>query len=96
MPKPGLSTAPSRRKSIASLTGLCTLTLALTTTGCATPMPPSQERSPLPANLTAPCPNLTPLDGPSGASVLRKLVEVAEAYYECQRRHRALAEAVGP
>lgn len=45
----------------------------------------------------AACPNLVPLDKAEGAQVLRKLIEVSEMYYECQRRHEALAHAVeGP
>lgn len=28
--------------------------------------------------------------------MLRKLLEVSEAYYECARNHQALAEAVAP
>lgn len=40
------------------------------------------------------CPDLTPLDDAQAATVLRKVVEVSEAYYACQRRHDALIEAV--
>lgn len=57
-------------------------------------MPPSQERPPIPASLTASCADLTPLADGSGASVLRKLVEVSKMYHECKRRHTALSEAV--
>ncbi len=54
------------------------------------------QRPAIPANLTTPCPMLTPLADGSGASVLRKLVEVAEEYADCRRRHDALIEAVKP
>lgn len=39
---------------------------------------------------------LAPLTDGSGASVLRKLVEVSEQYHDCRRRHDALIEAVKP
>lgn len=61
--------------------------------GCATTSP-SGDRAPLPPSLTSPCPDLSPLSDGTGASVLRKLIEVAEQYYECQRKHGALVEAV--
>lgn len=63
-------------------------------TACATPTPPSTDRQPLPPSLTTACPDLTPLDDAQGGSVLRKLIETSEMYYECRRRHRALADAV--
>lgn len=64
--------------------------------GCATPpTPPSgAERAPIPPSLTSPCPDLSPLSDGTGASVLRKLIEVAEQYYDCQRKHRELVNAV--
>ncbi len=40
---------------------------------------------------------LTPLADGTGASVLRKIIEVSELYYECRRKHAALVDAVkGP
>lgn len=63
-------------------------------TGCATPTPPSEERAPIPANLTVECPALDPLKDATGASVLRKLIEVSRLYYECRSRHKRLVEAV--
>lgn len=63
--------------------------------GCATPTQRSPaSRAPIPANLTSPCEDLSPLQDGTGASVLRKLIEVAELYYACQRKHAALADAV--
>ena len=46
------------------------------------------------ASLTEQCPALTVLTDPSGGAVLRKLVEVSDAYYDCAARHRRLVEAV--
>jgi hypothetical protein len=63
-------------------------------TGCAAPMPPSAERSPLPADLLTQCPNLLPLDDAVADSVLRKIVEISEMYYECARGKSALIEAI--
>lgn len=40
------------------------------------------------------CPPLLPLEGKTGADVLRKLVEVGEAYYECADGKAALIRAV--
>jgi hypothetical protein len=57
---------------------------------------PYQERAPLAGNLTAPCPDLTPLDDGLAATVLRKLVEVGEAYRLCAARHAELVKAVQP
>jgi hypothetical protein len=57
--------------------------------GCVASMPRS-----LPVNLTRLCPDLTPLEEGSGAAITRKLVEVSELYYDCQRRHRALVESL--
>jgi len=55
----------------------------------------SLPRPSISANLVAPCENLTPLADGSGASVLRKLVEVSNSYYECARKHDALVQAAG-
>ena len=68
------------------------LTVALV--GCASPQTPSGVRMELPANLTSPCPQLTELQDGQAGTVLRKLIEVAESYYECADKHRALVEAV--
>ena len=63
------------------------------TAGCATPTP-HLPAVPIPANLTQPCPDLTPMAGKTGADVLRKIVEISQAYYECADAHAALIEAV--
>lgn len=55
---------------------------------------PSQDAPLIPANLTAPCPELSPLDDKTGAGLLAKLIEVSEQYYQCKARHRGLSEAV--
>lgn len=94
MPKQGLSTAPSPRALIGTLTAPFIVMSVLMMTGCATPIQPLPDKLPLPANLTSHCPNLEPLSDGTGASVLRKLIEVSELYYECQRKHKALVEAV--
>lgn len=60
------------------------------------PLPVLPPRPAIPANLTSPCPLLTPLADGSGASVLRKLVEVSEYYHDCRRRHDALIDAIKP
>ena len=36
---------------------------------------------------------MTVLTDGSAATVLRKVIEISEQYYECQRRHGALVEA---
>jgi hypothetical protein len=41
-----------------------------------------------------PCPPLEPLQGTTGADVLRKLVEVGQGYNECADAHAALVRAV--
>jgi hypothetical protein len=41
-----------------------------------------------------PCPPLVPLEGKTGADVLRKLMEVGEAYAECSDGKAALIRAV--
>jgi hypothetical protein len=41
-----------------------------------------------------PCPPLEPLQGTTGADVLRKLVEVGQAYHECSDGKDALIRAV--
>ena len=64
----------------------------LTTTGCAASTP--RLRGNLPASLTQPCPPLAPLDGKTGADVLRKLVEVGRAYNECAAGKQALIDAL--
>jgi hypothetical protein len=74
--------------------GLSIAIAASTMTGCAPQTALLPDRAPLPPNLTAPCPDLTPLTDASAAAVLRKLTEVAESYYACQRRHGALTKAV--
>jgi hypothetical protein len=96
MQKQRLSTAPSRGRWTSISTVLCIVIASSMLTACATRMPPSQARSPLPPSLTNECPSLSPLsDGTLGA-VLRKLIEVSEQFYECQRKHRALVDAVAP
>lgn len=94
MRKPEPSIGRSRRTSTATLTVPLIVLIAGMLQGCQTPMPPSEARAPLPANLTQPCPDLTPLETATGAAVLRKIVETAELYYECQARHRALVDAL--
>jgi hypothetical protein len=41
-----------------------------------------------------PCPPLEPLQGTTGADVLRKLVEVGQAYNECSDDKAALIKAI--
>jgi hypothetical protein len=50
--------------------------------------------APIPANLLQPCPPLEPLEGKTGADVLRKLVEIGEAYNGCADGKAALIKAV--
>lgn len=81
----------------ASLIGpFIVMSLALTTTGCASPATPSEGRIALPANLIQPCPPLTDLEDAKGGTVLRKLIEVAEMYYDCAQSKQALIDAVQP
>jgi hypothetical protein len=48
----------------------------------------------VPVSLLQPCPPLAPLDGISGADMLRKLVEVGRMYNDCADSMDALIEAV--
>lgn len=41
-----------------------------------------------------PCPPLTPLEGVTGADVLRKFIEVGEMYNDCRGSMEALIRAV--
>ena len=72
---------------------LSTAMFACLLAGCASPMPPSQGRTPLDASLVEPCPPLSPLADGTGAAVLRKLIEVGDAYADCSARHRRMVEA---
>jgi len=38
----------------------------------------------------AECPLLAPLEGKTGRHLIEKIVETAEAYYECRAKHDAL------
>jgi hypothetical protein len=78
-----------RRISIA----LCISASAWMMTGCATSTPRSPA-APVPANMLQLCPSLAPLEGKTGADVLRKLLEVGEAYAECADGKAALICAV--
>lgn len=62
--------------------------------GCSSLMQGSPANDPLPGNLTAECPVLSPLEGKTGAALVRKLLEVSELYYDCRDKHRRLKEAV--
>lgn len=73
--------------------GLAIGLIVLMLTACASPMPPSPVRPPLPPLLLQPCPPLSPLQGTTGADVLRKLVEVGEAYHDCAVSKDALIKA---
>lgn len=62
--------------------------------GCSSLTQGSPGSDPLPGNLTAECPPLSPLEGKTGAALARKLLEVSELYYDCRDKHRRLKEAV--
>ena len=50
---------------------------------------------PVPANLTAPCPPLTPLaKGATVGDLFEKAVETAGLYRACRSRHDALSKLV--
>lgn len=59
--------------------------------GCASGPTPMPARLP-PANLTTACPELPPPRSARGADLLDNHVQVAELYYGCREKHRALAE----
>lgn len=63
---------------------------------CSTPEPLSvvSPRPPLPANLIQPCQRLTPLLDGAASSILNKIIEVSQLYYECSRKQEKLIEAV--
>ena len=94
MRKQRSSTVPSRSRWTAWWRALFIGISALMLTACVALTPPLPDRAPIPANLTSPCPSLTPLDEGSGAAVLRKVVEISEQYYDCARKHKGLANAV--
>lgn len=71
-----------------------TVTCALTLTACAASQKPSAARAPLDASLTEPCPPLSPLADGTGATVLRWILDSADAYNDCAGKHRRLVEAV--
>jgi len=48
----------------------------------------------VPANLTAPCAALQPLDSSTGAAILPWAVGVVEKYNDCAQRHSALVNAI--
>lgn len=48
----------------------------------------------VPANLTAPCAALQPLDSSTGAAILPWAVGVVEKYNDCARRQGALVKAI--
>ena len=63
-------------------------------TQCTPLTPLLPDRPPLPPELTQACQPLNPLTDGRAATVLRKLVEIGQAYYDCAARHDALARAV--
>lgn len=75
---------------------LCMCATVLIVTGCATSTTPLLvDASPkVPVSLLQPCPPLVPLEGISGADVLRKLVEVGQMYNDCVDSMGSLIEAV--
>ena len=46
------------------------------------------------ANLIQPCPKLSPLSDGSAASLLNKIIEISQQYYDCSRQLSALVDAV--
>ena len=61
-------------------------------TACAsTTITPTPPRLPPPA-LTAQCPDLPPAANGKLATILQNSIERAQLYYDCQARHKALAE----
>ncbi|WP_100153075.1 Rz1-like lysis system protein LysC [Snodgrassella alvi] len=69
------------------------LTCVWTLQGCASSTKPSAVAS-IPANLTEPCPALSPLNGATGADILPWAVGVVGKYNDCARRHSALVKAI--
>uniref|UniRef100_UPI003F8D34A1 Rz1-like lysis system protein LysC n=1 Tax=Snodgrassella alvi TaxID=1196083 RepID=UPI003F8D34A1 len=72
---------------------LCTLMSVWILQGCASSTKPLAAVN-VPANLTEPCPALSPLNGSTGADILPWAVGVVEKYNECARRHSALVKAI--
>ena len=62
--------------------------------GCATPQPPSTGRAKIDTVLTEPCQPLNQLADGTGATVLRWILETADAYNDCAGKHRRLVEAI--
>lgn len=77
------------QNSSKKIVGACALILLC---GCQSLMP--RSKAPLPVSLTNPCPNLDPLEGKTGADLVRKIVQISEAYYTCADKHKALADSV--
>lgn len=87
-------TVPSRKLLIGLLIALSIAMFAYLLQGCASPTPPSSERAPIPASLTSPCPDLSPLENGEAGTLLRWIVEVSGLYRDCSNKHGALVEAV--
>lgn len=74
-------------------TGTLLLLLASMTMGCASSQPPSLDREQLQASLREPCPNLAPPTDGRRETMLKWSTNTAQAYRECQSRHRRTVEA---
>ena len=85
---------PSQSRLTALLTVPFIALIALTMTGCGLLTKRLPERQPVPASLMQPCQRLEPMDGKTGADVVRKFVEVGKQYNECAEGKRRLIEAV--
>jgi hypothetical protein len=77
-----------------SLKSLFTLTSVCLLMGCESLGTPSEARSPIPPSLTSQCDPLPDLEDGTAATVLRWIVGASEAFHACDRKHKALVEAV--
>jgi hypothetical protein len=91
-----LSTAPSSRTCRRISTAMFIATYVWIASGCQTLMPRSPDASMprMAPSLLQPCPPQTPLEGVTGADVLRKFIEIGEVYNDCRISMDALIRAV--
>lgn len=61
-------------------------------TACSSITPVQELPRTPPASLAAPCPDLPPASDGKLSTILENSLERSQMYYDCQSRHKALAE----
>lgn len=70
------------------------LAVLLLLTACTNTVPVPAPRPPIPAELTARCPDLDKLAGGTAADILNNIVNNAAKYYQCRAKDDALIQSV--